>query len=169
MKKIKDFPNYSITKDGQIWSTGRPGTKGGCLIPSSSRNYFKVALWNNGKPISRLIHHLVLETFVGPCPPGMECRHLNGNPKDNRLENLKWGTRSENQRDSIKHGTAKCLHQCGELSSVSKLTEQDVRMIIYMYKTGEFIQQEIADIYNVTRTQVSRIVNKKLWKHIWRN
>lgn len=57
------------------------------------------------KGISRNIHRLVLEAFVGPCPPGMLCRHLNGNPADNRLENLRWGTPSENSYDKGRHGT----------------------------------------------------------------
>lgn len=33
------------------------------------------------------------------------CRHLNGNPYDNRLENLAWGTPSENMLDKVRHGT----------------------------------------------------------------
>ncbi|GAC81679.1 HNH endonuclease [Gordonia malaquae] len=51
------------------------------------------------------VHRLVMETFVGPCPSGMEVRHLNGEPADNRLENLAYGTRSENVLDSVAHGT----------------------------------------------------------------
>lgn len=54
---------------------------------------------------SRYVHRLVLEAFVGPCPPGMECRHLNGDSGDNHLRNLQWGTPSENQFDKVRHGT----------------------------------------------------------------
>jgi len=50
------------------------------------------------------VHRMVLLAFVGPAPEGMKCRHLNGNPKDNRLENLCWGTSSENNRDIVRHG-----------------------------------------------------------------
>lgn len=53
----------------------------------------------------RTVHQLVLEAFVGPIPPGMEVRHLNGDPTDNRLENLAYGTHSENMRDRLAHGT----------------------------------------------------------------
>lgn len=48
-----------------------------------------------GKPV----HQLVMKAFVGEPPEGMEVRHLNGNPQDNRLENLRYGTRSENILD----------------------------------------------------------------------
>ncbi len=55
--------------------------------------------------VDRLVHQLVLETFVGPCPKNMETRHLDGNPANNRLENLKWGTLLENVADAVRHGT----------------------------------------------------------------
>lgn len=51
------------------------------------------------------VHHLVMLAFVGPLPEGLVTRHLNGNPKDNRLSNLSYGTQAENVRDSVNHGT----------------------------------------------------------------
>ena len=49
------------------------------------------------------VHLMVLETFVGPRPDNMVGIRLNGNQADNRLENLKWGPRSEIVRkDRIK-------------------------------------------------------------------
>ena len=52
-----------------------------------------------------LVHHLVLEAFVGPCPPGMEARHADDDPSNNNLSNLSWGTRGENSGDSIRNET----------------------------------------------------------------
>jgi hypothetical protein len=43
--------------------------------------------------------------FVGPAPEGMEGCHYNGDPTDNRLENLRWDTRKANVADAIRHGT----------------------------------------------------------------
>lgn len=51
-----------------------------------------------------LVHRLVLEAFIGPCPHGHECRHLDGNPGNNRLDNLAWGTPTENGEDKFRHG-----------------------------------------------------------------
>lgn len=53
----------------------------------------------------RYLHHLVLEAFVGPKPRGMQCRHINGDSLDNRLENLAWGTPSEDNNDRVRNGT----------------------------------------------------------------
>lgn len=51
-----------------------------------------------------LVHHLILEAFDQPCPQGLECRHLNDDGLDNRIENLCWGTRTENARDKVLNG-----------------------------------------------------------------
>jgi hypothetical protein len=58
-----------------------------------------------GRFNSQCVHKLVLLAFVGPAPEGCECLHDNGVPADNRLENLRWGTRSDNIRDANRHGT----------------------------------------------------------------
>lgn len=50
------------------------------------------------------VHRLVLAAFVGPCPSGQEVRHLDGDPANNKLENLAYGTRSENVRDMLAQG-----------------------------------------------------------------
>lgn len=53
--------------------------------------------------IDRTVHSLILETFVGPCPPGMEALHHDDDPSNNNLSNLSWGTRSENAYDAIRN------------------------------------------------------------------
>lgn len=51
------------------------------------------------------VHRAVLEAFKGPCPPGQEGCHNNGNPSDNRLENLRWDTHKANGEDAVRHRT----------------------------------------------------------------
>ena len=55
---------------------------------------------NNGS----LVHALVMRTFVGGYPLGQEIRHKNGDPTDNRLENLEYGTRTDNILDVFRQG-----------------------------------------------------------------
>ena len=50
------------------------------------------------------VHALVLNAFVGPCPPNHEALHGDGSSANNRLDNLRWGTRSENILEDIARG-----------------------------------------------------------------
>lgn len=50
------------------------------------------------------VHRLVLQAFVGPCPTGKMCCHWDDGPKNNRLSNLRWDTRSKNVHDAVRNG-----------------------------------------------------------------
>lgn len=52
-----------------------------------------------------LVHRLVLEAFVGPCPDGMECCHKDLDRSNEALSNLRWDTRSANTLDAVNHKT----------------------------------------------------------------
>ena len=83
--------SYFSVKQGRILKPGR--------MPAG---HLSVSL---GRRNSQCVHKLVLLAFVGPALPNQECRHLNGDPADNRLKNLRWGTRTENIKDAVQHGT----------------------------------------------------------------
>ncbi|MCH9728406.1 MAG: NUMOD4 motif-containing HNH endonuclease [Actinomycetia bacterium] len=64
-----------------------------------------VCLNKSGQRRMWLVHRLVMLGFVGTCPEGHEVCHNNGEPADNRLANLRYGTQSDNSRDRVRHGT----------------------------------------------------------------
>lgn len=66
--------------------------------------YLQVSLWFGGVERKRMVHRLVMEAFVGPCPEEHEVCHGDGDPKNNCIENLRYGTHSENMFDKVKHG-----------------------------------------------------------------
>lgn len=66
--------------------------------------YKTVPLYIEGRQTPKIVHRLVLESFVGPCPDGMEACHNDGNPHNNRLDNLRWDTHTENMYDVVRHG-----------------------------------------------------------------
>jgi hypothetical protein len=65
----------------------------------------RVTLCRDGRNHYFLVHRLVLLAFVGPCPPGMEGCHNDGNPANNHAGNLRWDTHGENMLDCERHGT----------------------------------------------------------------
>jgi transposase len=108
------------------------------------------------------VHRLVLIAFVGPNPPGQMCRHLDGNPANNCVGNLAWGTYLENAADRAKHG--KNLN--GEKNHLAKLTEDDVRAIRRDYKSGGVTHQDLADRYGISKHLVYLVIKRKMWRHI---
>lgn len=105
---------FEVSDAGQVrsmdrvitFSNGRVQRYSGALSTLVTRptGHLQVMIGANSKWRTRLVHQLVLEAFVGPRPAGAGTRHLNGIPNDNRLENLTWGTPSENTRDMVTHG-----------------------------------------------------------------
>jgi len=94
---------YLISDFGEIVSfvSNNGKVKPHVLKRKSHKTYRKVNLCKNGDIKECLVHRLVLETFLGTCPEGWESRHLNGNPLDNRIDNLAWGTPQQNSNDNM--------------------------------------------------------------------
>ena len=106
METWKDIPGYEgqyqISTFGNVRSFRRSVAPKLLKPGRMPQGHLSVALGRNN---SQCVHKLVLLAFVGPAPYKHDCRHLNGNPSDNRLENLRWGTRSENILDAVRHNT----------------------------------------------------------------
>lgn len=159
-KTISDFSDYFVDKYGNIYTKKGVVTKK--LKPGvGARGYFVVTLCKNGKTYTRRVHKLVLETFVGPCPFGMECCRKDGDKQNNNLSNLYYRTKSENDRDKKRHGT----DNVGEKQGNSKLSEKEVLEIRELYNLG-YPQTKIASMFNVSQGHVCNIMKRRMWKHI---
>lgn len=155
MKKIPGYNGYHITKTGEVWST-----KYNKLTKRSPRltkgGYSQLILFKFGKLKNEIISRLVLLTFVGPCPKGMECCHNDGNNKNNNLSNLRWDTPKNNHADRKKHGTI----IYGENNPKAKLNEFQIRIIRkYPKYIGSGIH--LSEFFEVHPAHISRIRNKK--------
>ncbi len=106
-KPIPGYPGYMATLNGEILSVGHNWRGYGWreLKQDENRYGYKIVRLQIGdKRLVRPVHRLVLLAFRGEPSNGQEARHLNGNRKDNGLQNLTWGTRKENAADRESHG-----------------------------------------------------------------
>lgn len=78
------------------------------------------------------------------------------------MQNLRWDTPKNNQKDKIKHGTS----NIGERHGNAKLNGQQVRIVKWLCANSNMLQREIAVIFGVTRPLISYIECNKIWKHI---
>jgi hypothetical protein len=163
---------YEVSSLGRVRSLDREsrnrcGTlvkRGKILKPYGSRgnggNRHGIGLYRGGKSKTFAIHRLVLEAFVGDCPPGMECRHIDGDPSNNRVENLEWSNHSVNMLDRAGHGTV----PLGENSPNSKLTAAEVSKIFE--QLGQRTGTSLAEEYGVSPSAISSIRVGKTWQHV---
>lgn len=167
-RPIANFPGYCVSDIGSVWSRlalgWRRGLVGKWRLLSGTKDrkgYLNIVLYCDAQPSTLKIHRLVLGAFVGPCPTGMECRHLDGSVANNQRENLAWGTHKENASDKKRHGT-EC---CGENSALSKLSDSKVAEMRRRAKSGESMTA-LAIIFGVNRRTVLRAVRGRTWKHV---
>lgn len=105
----------------------------------------------NGKPV----HQLIMRTFIGEPTEGQEVRHKNGLPNDNRLENLEYGTRTDNIIDVYKQG-----------KRWRKLRITEVRAIKDLLRLGKSVF-ELAEMYKISPQQIYKIRDGRCYK--WDN
>ncbi|MGA0270492.1 MAG: HNH endonuclease signature motif containing protein [Ilumatobacteraceae bacterium] len=167
MKSINGWPGYFVTKQGIILST--KSNSGKCdkppreLVPQPNKTgHLRIRLCNRGKTQMRFVHHLVLENFVGPRPDGLVARHLDGDPSNNNLGNLEWGTSSRNRLDMWEHGTM----PHGSTHTSSKLTEEQVLEMRFRFAGGDVEVQELAQAYCVDPSTVGSALRGEYWGHV---
>jgi hypothetical protein len=161
------------------------------LTPRANRDGYRMVRLGSNPGRVAAVHRLVLETFVGPCPAGLQGAHLNGDPGDNRLVNLQWKSCWENHQDKIRHGRAgrgpnhlwrlhpeliprgnthgAHLHPermaRGERVHTAKLTADRVREIRAAVAGGQ-MPTAVAARFGVARSTVGDVVKRRTWRHV---
>jgi len=154
---VPGFKNcYEISNQGRIRNIKTGKFKKPTIDKKDGRP--SVLLWRENKYKLCRVGRLVLRAFKGDPKAGEECCHNDGNPQNNVLENLRWDTAANNQRDRVLHGTS----NRGERCAAAKLTQAQVEAILL----DQRLQKEIAAEYGIQQSQVSRIKSKKRWSHI---
>lgn len=121
------------------------------------RNYWSVWLNKNNESKPYSIHRLVANNFVYNYQNKGFVNHLDGNKLNNIYTNLEWVTAKENTNHAIKNGLI--IFESGENSRSVKLKENQVFFIL----KSKLTQQELADKFNVSRSNISSIKRGKSW------
>lgn len=161
----RDIPGYEglyqVSNRGNVYSFPRNGTNGGVLAKCTMRGEWTTAHLCRGNIKRKIhIHKLVMITFVGPRPNGMQINHKNGIKTDNRIENLEYCTPRQNIAHAVRNGLWPC--QVGKNNGNSKLTDEKVLAIF----RAKGFQWQIGEEFGVCQQLVSLIKRKKIWAHL---
>ena len=142
--------------------SGLKKQRGKVLATSELPGGYKiVTLCKDGKPINARVPRLVLMAFCGLPPTDMVACHLDGDPTNNRLSNLRWGTNKENELDKVRHGTS----NVGERSGRAVLSEVSVIKIIDRSSDHRSV---LAEEFGVSEATIRAIRSGRSWKHLSR-
>jgi protein-L-isoaspartate O-methyltransferase len=179
------IPSEEIARGDEIWkpvvgyetvyevsSWGRirrlvtvKGRNAGDFVNGGKRadGYINIMLCKGGEATSRLMHQIVMDAFVGPCPEGMEInhRHPDGDKSRNWLSNLEYTTSPENNRDQIERRPSN--YNRGDVHPRSKLTRSQIPGIKERIRSGED-SASIAEAFGVTAGTISAIASGKTWR-----
>jgi len=166
-REVNGYPKYEISNFGRLCSyQANPGHPVGRLlrgtVDDDSRRIY--GLYND-KGMKRLrASRLVADAFIEKPKDARRILviHNDGNPLNNHVSNLRWGSHKENSVDAVKHGTA----LKGEKCNGAKLTKEDVKAIRARYEITAITQLQLATTYNVTRENISAIIRRVNWRHV---
>lgn len=179
-KIVPGFTAYRAGTDGSIWSRWQIVANGGRgggftfkfgqwkkLHPRvEDTGYSGVTLSDGKRRVCMRTHQVIMLAFVGPCPSGLEVLHKNGVHSDCRSCNLRYGTKSENAKDAIKHGRKVVMK--GVENPLHKLTDEKVRAIRREYRKGRWGHgfRALGEKYGIGKTVVGEVIAGRRWKHV---
>lgn len=165
LKPIPVSPNddYMAGSDGQIYSQtkyagfGRKERVDWYPLAGhvTQKGYLSVSLCHENKKITKSVHRLVCMAFHGmPPKSSTQVRHLDGNPANNRPENLAWGTQYENWQDRKAHGRG-CE---GEKHHAAKMTDAEREHLRWAIRVGLCSQKHAARVLGMSPSSIQGIV-----------
>lgn len=171
-KIINGFSHkYIIYEDGTVFSPNyidkngfnRIGRK---IKPTvSKKGYLRVALiMVNGEKRYYSVHRLVASYFIENPLQKPEVNHIDGNKKNNNINNLEWVTSSQNIKHSYDTGLRSGTCHIGEKNNMAKLTEEKVSDILM----SKLTVNELSNKYGISKSTIYKIKQGKRWNSLYR-
>lgn len=167
MKQIPDFPNYTLTDDGRVWSVKNKRF----LRPSlNNSGYLGVRIYQNGLGMSISIHRAMALTYIDNPLNKATVNHIDGDKLNNRVDNLEWSTHKENLQHSIRVlKNPKPPTQKGNFGK-----DHNRSLPIYMYdKDGLFVREfgGLSEASRITGASISGVwysaKNRRMLKGVY--
>jgi hypothetical protein len=159
-KPVIGYENiYSVSSFGRVRRerSGQGSRVGKIVKPvvfDKKKGYHVLNLCRDCKCKTRLVHQLVAESFIGPCPDGMAIDHKDTCTTNNRVSNLQYLTYHDNSsHPGSKNGNA-------------KLTEDDIAYIRKNYIPRNNSHRKLAKKFGVDHALIGRIIRKESWSHV---
>jgi hypothetical protein len=109
------------------------------------------------------VAHLVLTAFVGPRPTGAQACHFpDRDPRNNRLDNLQWGTLHTN----LSHKLLQATDQRDGARQCIRLSHAQLLRIRELYATGRYSYPQLARQFGASVNTIGRVVRRDTWDFV---
>lgn len=161
---------YEVSNFGNVRSRLKPGNHRNKLgnprilkVRLDKRGYGTISLpfGHGGKYVTKSVHTLVANEFLGKRPEGKEIAHLNGDSTDNRACNLEYVTHKENESHKKLHGTL----PLGSANGNTNYVGWQIEIVRYLAEKG-VPQAKIAKLFDMSVQMVSSVVLRESWPHV---
>lgn len=147
--------NYSISSLGRIkW------IKSGQILSLTKHSFGYRMISINGK--MNYVHRLVASTFILNPKNKPIVNHIDGDPSNNKVENLEWTDQSKNISHAVNINPND--KRRGQFMHTGKLDPDNVLQIVELSKTKK--ANEIARAFGVDRTSIQRILRGECWSYV---
>lgn len=128
-----------------------------CSIHSDGYIFSTFRHIETGKFVQRPVHRLVAEAFIEKAPNKKYINHIDGNKMNNSVSNLEWCSQSENVKHAIQNNfVPKQIN-----TYKGKFTEEERNKIKELWDLGTYSRRKLAELYGVSHTCISDIINDK--------